>query len=169
MSSISLEASIRTCKVDTAYANKVQSDRFLNPENMVCPVWNGMDSAGRSVCPDSFVTKRAGCNSAEDRVVVENNQRPQYAEYINLSAQGINGAIYGNSMPHETVGQAQANLHNVNNITGNFGMQFGADVYPPCSYYPYKQAMAQNQQSMREQQSMQEGFESYHKRAASGF
>ena len=70
MSAISLEAAIRTCKVDTAYANKVESDRFLNPQNMVCPVWNGVDTAGRRVCPDSFWTKRAVCNSAEDRVVV---------------------------------------------------------------------------------------------------
>ena len=28
---MSLEAAIRTCKVDPAYANKVESDRFLNP------------------------------------------------------------------------------------------------------------------------------------------
>ena len=83
MSSISLEGSIRTCKVDTGYANKVESDRFLNPENMVCPIWNGVDLTGRRVCPDSFYTKSAGCNSAEDRVVVENNLRPQYAEYVN--------------------------------------------------------------------------------------
>ena len=90
---ISLEAAIRTCKVDTGWANKVESDRFLNPNNMVCPIWNGVDLTGRRVCPDSFYTKRAGCNSAEDRVVVENAQRPQYMEYINLSANGIDGAI----------------------------------------------------------------------------
>ena len=38
--SVSLESAIRTCKVDTAYAAKIESDRFLNPGNMVCPVWN---------------------------------------------------------------------------------------------------------------------------------
>ena len=47
--SISLEAAIRTCKVDTGWANKVESDRFLNPNNMMCPIWTGVDSAGRSV------------------------------------------------------------------------------------------------------------------------
>ena len=72
MSALSLEASIRTCKVDTGWANKMESDRFLNPNLMVCPVWNGFDTAGRMVAPDSFWTKNAGCNSAEDRVVVEN-------------------------------------------------------------------------------------------------
>ena len=76
--SISLEAAIRTCKVETGWANRVESDRFLNPNNMVCPIWNGMDLTGRNVCPDSFYTKSAGCNSASDRVVVENNvSRPQ--------------------------------------------------------------------------------------------
>ena len=88
--SVSLESGIRTCKVVTSWANKVQSDRFQNPNLMVCPVWNGVDAAGRRACPDSFMTKRAGCNSAEDRVVVENNvSRPQYMEYVNLNAAGI--------------------------------------------------------------------------------
>ena len=139
----SLESSIRTCKVDTAYANKVESDRFLNPSNMVCPIWNGVDTSGRTVCPDSFWTKRAGCNSAEDRVVVENNQRPQYMEYINLSASGIDGAMYGNNMPWTEAGKTNQILRDTNKITGNFGSQFGANVYPACGYYPYQQALNQ--------------------------
>jgi hypothetical protein len=184
---ISLESAIRTCKVDTAYANKVESDRFLNPMNMVCPLWNGVDSAGRSVCPDSFVTKTAGCNSAEDRVMVENSQRPQYAEYINLSANGIDGAIYGanggspevygDTMPYMNVGNTndyfnypQNKQHcvqnpgdpkcynNVNNLTGNFGKQLSASVYPACGYYPYSQAMAQEQQASRYNQAMENGY-----------
>jgi hypothetical protein len=146
--SISLESSIRTCKVDTAYANKVESDRFLNPSNMVCPIWNGLDTSGRTVCPDSFWTKNAGCNSAEDRVVVENNQRPQYMEYINLSANGIDGAMYGNNMPWTEVGATTQALRDTNNITGNFGSQFGANVYPACGYYPYQQALNQVNQRM---------------------
>ena len=31
MSLISLEGSVRTCKVNTAWANRIQSDRFENP------------------------------------------------------------------------------------------------------------------------------------------
>ena len=42
--SVSLESALRTCKVDTAWADKIASDRFLNPDNMVCPIWNGMDT-----------------------------------------------------------------------------------------------------------------------------
>lgn len=126
MASISLEASLRTCKVDTGWANKVESDRFLNPNQMVCPIWLGRDSAGRQVCPDSFVSKTAGCNSPEDRVVVENNvSRPQYMEYITLNANGIRGNIYD---VREQI------LDNTHNLTGQFGLQtgFGQNVLQKC-------------------------------------
>ena len=169
MSSISLEGSIRTCKVDTGYANKVESDRFLNPENMVCPIWNGVDLTGRRVCPDSFYTKSAGCNSAEDRVVVENNLRPQYAEYVNLSANGIDAKIYGNTMPWQEVGQTRRELNAANNITGNFGLQFGADVYPSCGRFPYAQGMAQMAQVNRQNQAQQQGYQGNQFRQQSGF
>ena len=166
---ISLESAIRTCKVDTAYASKVESDRFLNPVNMVCPVWNGVDTAGRPVCPDSFVTKREGCNSAEDRVVVENNQRPQYMEYITLSANGIDGSIYGTVAP--TVDEMGANqkLQQINNVTGNFGLQFKANTYPACGYNVYNQRMSEEQQRARESQALREGYRSNNYRRNSGF
>lgn len=167
--SVSLESAIRTCKVDTAFASKVQSDRFLNPNNMVCPIWNGMDNLGRQVCPDSFYTKSGGCNSAEDRVVVENNQRPQYMEYINLSANGIDGSIYGNTMPGAERQSTDAALKNINNITGNFGSQFGANVYPSCGYYPYAQGLAQVAQQQRGNQAVNEGYKSYQARRQGGF
>ena len=122
---------------------------------MVCPIWNGVDTSGRTVCPDSFWTKNAGCNSAEDRVVVENNQRPQYMEYINLSANGIDGAMYGNTMPWTEVGKTTQSLNDLNNITGNFGSQFGANVYPACGYYPYQQALNQVNQVQAPVQSNQ--------------
>lgn len=135
MASISLEASLRTCKVDTGWANKVESDRFLNPNLMVCPIWLGRDNAGRQVCPDSFVTKTAGCNSPEDRVVVENNvTRPQYMEYINLNANGVQGNIYGNTMGYQQTGVRDQMLDNTGNLTGQFGLQtgFGQNVLQNC-------------------------------------
>ena len=126
--SVSLESGIRTCKVVTSWANKVQSDRFQNPNLMVCPVWNGVDAAGRRACPDSFMTKRAGCNSAEDRVVVENNvSRPQYMEYVNLNAAGIAAPIYGGTLPYqqEVARTKDAMSYLPNNkslgVTGQFG------------------------------------------------
>lgn len=111
MSMPSLESSIRTCKVDTAWDARAQSDRFLNPAQMSCPTWSGFDLVGRKVCPDSFYTKSAGCNSAEDRVVVENNvSRPQYMEYITLNAGGVQGNMYGNSLSQGSTLAAEKNL-----------------------------------------------------------
>ena len=169
--SVSLEAALRTCKVDTAWANRVESDRFLNPNNMVCPIWNGVDTSGREVCPDSFWTKRAGCNSATDRVVVENNvSRPQYMEYITLSAGGINGNIYGNTMPYQNSELRSRELKDVNKITGNFGLEFGANVYPSCGCCtPYDEAMAQENQQGRQTQAMENGFKANSLRRRSGF
>ena len=175
---ISLLSSVQTCKVNTGYASKNQSDRFENPNSMLCHVWNGLDSYGRSVCYDSYYTKTPGCSSALDRVVVENIQRPQYMEYINLSANGIDGSIYGNTMPWVEVGANRAQFaytnntsdpNNVNNITGNFGKQLSASVYPACGYDPYAQAMAQEQQVKRQQQALQEGYWSNNYRMSSGF
>jgi hypothetical protein len=172
MSSISLEASIRTCKVDTGWANKIESDRFLNPNLMVCPVWNGFDSAGRSVAPDSFTTKRAGCNSAEDRVVVENAQRPQYMEYITLDAMGFQGDIYKYDQNFQDSVVRTKSLAGNSQYTGQFGMQssLGANVIPGCAASrgdAYAQAMTQ--QYKRQGQSMQNGMEGYMRRQASGF
>ena len=143
----SLESAIRTCKVETGWANKVESDRFLNPNLMSCPLWDGMDLTGRSVCPDSFYTKRAGCNSAEDRVVVENNvSRPQYMEYINLNANGIDGSIYGNTMPYVNSG-CNTKFHNrqLEYYGGQFGNPAGftGETQVGCKTNAYEQAMAQ--------------------------
>ena len=192
--SVSLEAALRTCKVDTGWANRIQTDRFFNPDNMVCPVWNGMDVAGRRVCPDSFYTKRAGCNSAQDRVVVENNvSRPQYLEYINLNAAGVKGQIYANTFAQRSTRSRQEQLKNLRydgenmGVTGGFGNvnTFGAEVYPACKgmssspalggRHPknvetaYRYGMAQEHDQNRQAQALQAGYESYDKRRQSGF
>lgn len=147
--SLSLEAAIRTCKVDVAYANKVESDRFLNPSNMVCPMWNGVDLAGRPVCKDSFWTKRAGCNSALDRVNVENFLRPQYAEYITLDAAGWEADIYSNNMhKSQSIARSQAMKDIVKNKdfgTGQYGNQF-SEVSPGCGAGAYERALNQEMQ-----------------------
>jgi hypothetical protein len=149
---MSLESAIRTCKVETGWANKVESDRFLNPNLMMCPVWNGMDLTGRMVCPDSFYTKRAGCNSAEDRVVVENNvSRPQYMEYINLNANGINGDIYENTMSWVGSGCNRQFLNGqLENYTGQFGNGAGflGETIQGCKVNRYEQGMAQVQREL---------------------
>jgi hypothetical protein len=172
-----MESAIRTCKVDTAWANKIESDRFLNPDNMVCPLWNGIDTAGRAACPDSFYTKNAGCNSAEDRIVVENSvSRPQYMEYINLNANGVQGDIYAGNSEWDNSGYRTKYLQNINNQAGQFGLVtgFGQNIYPSCqgsgragSTTAYQQAM--NQENSRGAQSMETYSKACGTRRMSGF
>lgn len=169
--SISLEKAVRTCKVDVGYASNIESQRVLNPNYMSCPIWGGFDSAGRLVCPDSFYTKSAGCNSALDRVAVENAvSRPQYSELISLNVQGgLEGNIYGNTDPYQNSLYRTRDLNNINNITGNFGKQWGANVYPPCGRNAYQAAMSQEKAAERKAQAAQVGFEAYQRRKLSGF
>jgi hypothetical protein len=164
----SLESAIRGCQVNTGYAEKLYSDRFLNPGNMVCPIWNGYDSAGRPVCADSFATKSLGCNSAADRVEVENYQRPQYVEYVNLTSAGIAGEFY-NPLPTQTQAQAQRDMYDLNSITGNFGMQFRSAVKPSsnCGLYSYEQSMQNRALQNRQKQMETIGYDiSYYKNLA---
>lgn len=153
---ISLEKSVRTCSVSVGEASRLYSDRFENPQNMVCIPWNGLNNKGQEVCPDSFYTKTAGCDSAEDRVMVENAQRPKYMNYVTLGAQGIAGHIYGNE---EATRQTAARLKfdkSRDKLTGNFGLQWGANTdYTGCSIGAYERGMAQMNQQMRNQTYMQ--------------
>ena len=151
MSSLSLMKSIATCRVETGNAGRIQSDRFQNPNNMVCLPWNGMDNLGRSVCADSFYTKSAGCNLATDRVDIENGLRPKYYEYIGLNALGIDANIYGNNPPMSVLKTQQTNSYdsNLNNNTPNFGGQFQATNQPSCNMNGYERAMAQMSQVNR--------------------
>jgi len=97
---MSLTGAVQTCSVNTGWANKLWSDRYENPDNTLCPVWNGLDTFGRIVAFDSFYTKAPGCQSAEDRVVVENQQRPRYIDFVTLDAQGYqNPAVFSGVVP----------------------------------------------------------------------
>ncbi len=84
-----LRGSINTNKTNVGDAERIISDRIQNPDEMTCPLWSGQDLAGRQACAASFLSKTAGCNSAEDRIFVENGLRPQYINYVTLSASGI--------------------------------------------------------------------------------
>lgn len=147
--SFSLDASLRTCKVEAGQASRIESDRFLNPTLMVCPTWNGMNLKGQVVCADSFYTKSAGCNSAEDRVLVENDQRPKYAAYLNLNLSGVQGDIYGNKTAWDESGARNAWDDSRNQLTGQFGNQFGSTNYMSCNNYGYEKAMADEAEANR--------------------
>lgn len=93
----SLEAALRTYKVNVGSAPRLESERYIGTgEFKVCPRWGGNDLVGRSITPDSFYTKAPGCHSALDRVLIENQvTRPRYYTYITLSPEGLSGDIYG--------------------------------------------------------------------------
>jgi hypothetical protein len=172
---MSLEKSVRTCSVNVGEANRIQSDRFFNPSSMVCVAWSGLNNKGQVVSPDSFYTKTPGCDSAEDRVMVENAQRPNYMSYVTLGAQGIQGNIYGNMDAQTNAQGRDAFLQDRNNITGNFGKQFGADVaYNSCTVgkdgtTAYERNMAQMQNQLRNQAFMARGQVASSNHAVAGF
>ena len=140
---ISLESALRTCKVDAGWANRLESNRIIGPASeKTCPLWTGFDLTGRPVCPDSFNTKSAGCNSALDRLLVENEvSRPQYIPYINLSMEGVTGEwLYDERF--NGAQQSQQFMRNLHNIGGTFGQQLSAHVKPggTCTWNSYQQA-----------------------------
>lgn len=171
MGDLSLESAIRTCKIDVAYANKMFSDRVLNPTQMVCPVWNGFDSAGRPACADSFMTKAPGCNSAEDRIYVENNiSRPRYFEYITLNPAGLAGNIYGdmpaNSLTQWDMMKAKNDIMEINGYAGNYGLQFGSVVRSGCGADAYARAMGYENTALRNAQMVDNSYSSFKKKAS---
>ena len=151
--SISLSKTIRTCKVDTSLDANMQSDRFLNSDNMICPRWLNQDITGRQVCADSWYTKSAGCNSAEDRVLVENTvSRPLYSDLISLNMQGVTGDIYGQQDESSIEEEQLANQFSKSRgqYTGNYGIQWRANNVPQCGLNQYENAMASMSQQNRE-------------------
>ena len=99
MSNVSLTANILTSKVNTGNAERLRTHRIQDPSAQMCPVWNGQDLAGRQSHEYGFYTKVEGCNSAEDRIAVENNLRPMYTNFVTYNAEGIAGYIYDKPLP----------------------------------------------------------------------
>jgi hypothetical protein len=171
MSSFSLQASLATCKVRTENADKVQSDRFLNTNALACNTWNGTDLVGRSVCPDSFMTKAPGCNSAEDRVLVENEvTRPYYYAFIGLNNYGLEtggvskagaAVVDGLCEPSSALCQAEKNRMLQNTPSWDNGTLTGAiDCTCPNSAMTQQIANQNNRYGMQSQaRGKVEGFQ----------
>lgn len=123
MSYLSLQKSVRTCRVDTGFADKIYSERFLSACDVVCPVWSGVDMYGRAVSPDTMNLEVAGCRSALDRVDVESYHRPQYFNFVNLDGFGVHGNLHA-----EDSGSRTSDLRGLQTIVGNPGLQFGAAI-----------------------------------------
>ena len=125
MSNVSLTANILTSKVITGNADRLQTYRIQDSDAMMCPVWNGQDLTGRQAGEYSFYTKRAGCNSAMDRIVVENFLRPSYTNFVTTNAAGIAGYVYeapaGNNFQKAEDMAASNQRMAAGRSTGHFG------------------------------------------------
>lgn len=150
--SVSLTSAINICRVGSGEADRIQSDRFLNPNNMVCPTWSGYNLTGQAVCPDSFYTKSAGCNSALDRVTVENVLRPDYSSYVTLSMGGLKGEIYGNPSARKQVDDRQKMLDGIEVSEPFFGQNLNAEIRSSssCGINAYEKTMALGAQRNRQ-------------------
>jgi hypothetical protein len=168
--SIGLTASILNPKVIPGNAERISSYRNQEPSAMMCPVWGGQDLAGRDVCPDSFYTKRAGCHSAMDRIKVENDQRPKYANHVTISAAGISGenADYGPSITKEQAGSAALDRNSRRNQP-HFGLSSAESILPSrgsrmdtsaANAYQSQDGDAQAAQARRVNQSLNIGHNS---------
>jgi hypothetical protein len=153
--------------MDVGYADKIQSARFQDPNLMMCPVWTGFNTVGQPVCADSFYTKREGCNSALDRVAVENNLRPQYAEFINLNTKGYTSDdLYASKKPWADQFLQNQSVDYSNNNFPNFGTQFSNVTYKRCN--PSTEIVANESFNNRARQYSSEGYESNAMRRCSG-
>jgi len=77
--------------VNTGWADRYFSDRFLNANELVCPPYNPRDGLGRDANSNSLITTSAGCNSAVERVTVEGDLRPKYYGNASLNQVGLDG------------------------------------------------------------------------------
>lgn len=166
MSNLSLDASIRTCKVNAENAARIESDRFLNPLNMVCIPWNGTDLTGRQVCRDSWYTMTPGCNSARQRVDVENFLRPNYSDYIGYNMSGVEGDIYGcgNVSARQDTQVADKFIESRGKLSGQYGNQWQSTNIPSCGVNSYEKAMASVAQADRQAAAAGQAWNSYKSR-----
>lgn len=184
---ISLNGSLRTCKVEQGWANRIQSARFQDAEQMMCPNWQGQDNLGRFVHPDSFYTKVEGCSLPMDRVLVENYLRPMYMTYINLDASGYKADLYGNEgcTASDTASNMECyeadlrsnQLNQYHKISGNFGLNPSSSnltIRCPTDTYTLGQSQYNNQfqaqlsQVERESQQSNITFEGFQRMQQAG-
>lgn len=96
-----IESAMRNFKVDTAQTNRVAGDRYINPNNMLCGVFNNRDAYGRDVSSNSYPHETAGCTLPSYRINIENELRPRFSEYYNLRTDGYRNspALTGETYP----------------------------------------------------------------------
>ena len=103
---------IRDRNPNIEWAERHQSDRYFNPNNMLCLNWENTDNLGRSVDKDSFTTDQAGCSSARPRIIFENKVRPSHFAELGLS----NYAFDDNCAKNDSVIQSWGYGKDIGNI-----------------------------------------------------
>jgi hypothetical protein len=166
MSQVSLTAAMNgVCRFTAGNANRLQSDRQLfNTNEMLCPVWNGSDSAGRrGICANSFKTLSAGCDSPLRRTLIENALRPKYFEFITLNARGLEGNTPVGVTAENVNEASQCNRSTWAQQTGNFGLSEVANTTcGSCNMHPMTSAMANHHSVDREIQHASRAYDAYH-------
>lgn len=144
---ISLDGSLRTCKTNSGDASRFDSDRYFNPNLVVCPIWNGVNNKGQRVCSDSWNTRTAGCKSALDTMSTETYLRPSYFNYVTLDACGLKGGGVNGC----ATATADSFINNRNKITGQFGNSFRSNIQTTCGSKLASPTMFENQRKMNVQ------------------
>jgi len=123
---LSLEGSLKTCKVSAGMAPQVFSDRIIGGlDSRVCPMPRPYDDYGREANIMSLTNKSAGCNDPLELVAREIEVvRPRYFQFINLNPEGVFGD-FDNLQRKETIHKNQIfqNLH-----SGQFGQQMSSSI-----------------------------------------
>lgn len=127
---LSLEGSLRTCKVRSGMAPQFLSDRIIGgPEQRVCPMPRPFDAYGRESNFMTLQNKSAGCNDPLEIVSKEIDVvRPQYYQFINLNPNGLFGD-FDNVQRKETMYKNSA-LQGLSETTGQFGQQMSSAISP---------------------------------------
>lgn len=80
-------------RVNTGMADRFFSERILDPNEMVCPIPNNVDSLGRDSDKYALKNVAAGCSDPSERVNVEIENRSNFYSSSTLNAQGVSGYI----------------------------------------------------------------------------
>lgn len=85
------------------WAERHFSDRYFNPNNMLCYPWNQRESMGRMANENAFYTKAPGCSNPTDRTIIENNLRPTQFNSVGLGNYGmsVNQDCYKLTQPQQ--------------------------------------------------------------------
>lgn len=84
-------------KVSTDYAERNQTNTWINSNNVACFNTNNLDNFGRIACNDSLTLNSRNCQNPLDRVKAENNNRPSKSNNLYLNTDTLNENIFSSN------------------------------------------------------------------------